>query len=128
MKLLLDTCTFLWLGLDSDRLSRKAAAAFLDPANENFLSAASSWEIAIKHTAGRLSLPGSPEHFISEAREKSGIATLIVDEECALQTTRLPRLHNDPFDRMLVAQAMIHGMIIVTSDEAIARYGVRVLW
>lgn len=128
MRLLLDTCTFLWLGLDSDKLSKAAVAAFLNPESRSFLSAASAWEIAIKYTAGRLSLPRKPEYFIAEEREKIGIATLPVDEEAALQTTRLPRLHNDPFDRMLVAQAMIHDLIIVTPDVAIERYGVRVLW
>jgi PIN domain nuclease of toxin-antitoxin system len=128
VRLLLDTCTFLWLGLDSDKLTKAAAIAFLHPDSESFLSAASAWEIAIKYSAGRLSLPRKPEYFIAEEREKIGIATLPIDEEAALLTSRLPRLHNDPFDRMLVAQAMIHDMTIVTPDEAIERYGVRVLW
>ena len=128
MRLLLDTCTFLWLGLDSNKLSKAAAAAFLDTDNVSFLSAASAWEIANKYSLGRLSLPRKPEYFIAEGREKSGIATLPLDEEAALLTSRLPRLHGDPFDRMLVAQALIHGLVIVTPDEAIERYGVRVLW
>jgi PIN domain nuclease of toxin-antitoxin system len=128
MRLLLDTCTFLWLGLDSDKLSKAAAAAFLDPQNESFLSSASAWEIANKYSLGRLPLPRKPEYFITEGREKSGISSLPLDEEAALLTSRLPRLHGDPFDRMLVAQAMVHDLIIVTCDEAIERYGVRTLW
>ena len=128
MRLLLDTCTFLWIGLNSEKLSKAAVAAFLHPENQRFLSAASAWEIANKYSAGRLPLPRDPEYFIGEGREKSGIATLPLDEESALLTSRLPRLHGDPFDRMLVAQAMIHDLIIVTPDEDIARYGVRVLW
>ncbi|MFN0104406.1 MAG: type II toxin-antitoxin system VapC family toxin [Bryobacteraceae bacterium] len=128
MKLLLDTCTFLWLAIDSVKVSKAALAAFLQPGNERFLSAASAWEITIKYSLGRLELAKKPEYFIAEIREKAGIDTLAVDEECALQTARLPRLHSDPFDRMLVAQAIVHGMVIVTPDEAIERYAVRVLW
>ncbi len=128
MKLLLDTCTFLWLYIDNDRVSAAAAAAFLDPANERFLSAVSAWEIATKYSLGKLKLPRSPEFYIADAREKSGVDSLPVDEESALHSARLPRIHNDPFDRLLVAQAIVHSLVIVTPDEAIARYGVRTLW
>lgn len=66
--------------------------------------------------------------FVGEGREKSGINSLPVDEEAALLVARLPRLHGDPFDRLLIAQAIVHGLIIVTPDEAIARYGIRTVW
>ncbi len=128
MRLLLDTCTFLWLYTDHDKVSKAAAAAFLHPENERFLSAVSAWEIATKYSLGKLPLPRTPEYYIAEAREKSGVESLPLDEESAFQSARLPRIHRDPFDRMLVAQAMVHGLVIVTSDEEIARYGVRVLW
>ena len=128
MRLLLDTCTFLWLYTDSGRVSKAASAAFLNPENERFLSAASAWEIATKYYAGRLPLPRKPEYYIAQAREKSGVESLPIDEESALQSARLPRLHGDPFDRLLVAQAMIHGLVIVTADEKIESYGVRTLW
>ena len=128
MRLLLDTCTFLWLYTDNDKVSKAAAAAFLHPENERFLSAVSAWEIATKYSLGKLPLPRTPEYYIAEAREKSGVPSLPHDEESAFQSARLPRIHRDPFDRMLVAQAMVHGLVIVTSDESIARYGVRVLW
>lgn len=128
MKLLLDTCTFLWIASDSPKLSKAAAAAFLDPANERHQSAASAWEIGLKHAAGRLPLPQRPDLFIPMIREASGISTLPIDEDAALHASRLPPLHTDPFDRMLVAQAILHGMTILTPDEAIAQYGVRVLW
>lgn len=128
MKLLLDTCTFLWLTLGSSDLSKAAAAAFLNQENEKYLSAASAWEIAVKHSLGRLPLPRKPELYIAEIREKSGIESLPIEEEAALYTSRLPKLHSDPFDRILVAQAVVHGMVIVTPDEAIAQYAARVLW
>jgi PIN domain nuclease of toxin-antitoxin system len=128
MKLLLDTCTFLWIAADSPRLSKTAAKVFLDRNNELYLSAASSWEIGIKHATGRLPLPERPDIFVPAAREGSGIASLDIDEESALHAGRLPGLHLDPFDRMLVAQAIVHGMTILTPDPEIEQYGVRVLW
>ena len=128
MKLLIDTCTFLWLDSSPKKVSAAAIDAFLDPANERYLSAASAWEIAIKYGLGRLPLPLRPELFLSQVRVKSGIESLAVDEECALHTSRLPHLHGDPFDRMLVAQAIVHGMTILTPDQAIIQYAARVLW
>lgn len=128
MKLLVDTCAFLWIASESPRLSKVAAAVFLDRNNDRYLSAASSWEIAIKHAAGRLLLPERPDIFIPMVREASGIASLEIDEESALHAGKLPALHADPFDRMLVAQAIVHGMTILTPDPQIERYAVRVLW
>jgi len=106
-------------------MSKTAATAFLDPENESYLSATSAWEIGIKYALGRLALPGKPEVYIRQIRKTSGIETLPADEESALYAARLPKLHADPFDRMLVAQAIVHGMVILTPDEAIAQYGVR---
>ena len=128
MKLLVDTCTFLWIVSESPRLSKTAAAVFLDRNNERYLSAASAWEIAIKHAAGRIPLPERPDVFIPKIREASGLASLDIDEESALLAGRLPGLHSDPFDRMLVAQAIVHGMTILTPDREIEQYAVRVLW
>jgi PIN domain nuclease of toxin-antitoxin system len=128
MKLLVDTCTFLWIVTESPRLSKTAAAVFLDRNNERYLSAASAWEISIKHAAGRLPLPGRPDVFVPMVRDASGIASLEIDEESALHAGRLPGLHADPFDRMLVAQAIVHGMTILTPDPQIEQYAARVLW
>ena len=128
MKILVDTCTFLWIAAESPRLSKTAAAAFLDRNNERYLSAASAWEITIKHASGRLPLPERPDIFVPRLREASGIAALEIDEESALHAGRLPGLHADPFDRMLVAQAIVHGMTILTPDPAIEQYAARVLW
>jgi PIN domain nuclease of toxin-antitoxin system len=128
VKLLIDTCTFLWIVSESPRLSKTAAAAFLDRNNERYLSAASAWEIGIKHNIGRLSLPERPDILLPRVRDASGIASLDIDEESALHAGRLPGLHSDPFDRMLVAQAIVHGMTILTPDPEIEQYAVRVLW
>jgi len=128
MKLLLDTCTFIWIGGGADKLSRLAREVYLDPVNECYLSAASAWEITIKYALGKLPLPGRPEEYIPFLREKSGFDSLPVDEESALHTSRLPNLHADPFDRILVAQAIVHGMVILTPDPAITQYPARILW
>jgi PIN domain nuclease of toxin-antitoxin system len=128
MKILLDTCTFLWIASDSPRLTKTAAAIFLDLNNERYLSTASAWEIAIKHAAGRLPLPERPDIFVPRIREASGIESLDIDEESALHAGRLPGLHCDPFDRVLVAQAVVHGMTILTPDPEIEQYAVRVSW
>jgi len=128
MKILLDTCAFLWVASDSPRLSKTAAEALLDRNNERYLSSASAWEIGIKYAAGKLPLPERPDVFVPRVRQASGIEPLDIDEESALHAVRLPALHTDPFDRILVAQAIVHGMTILTPDAEIERYAVRVLW
>ena len=128
MKVLVDTCAFLWIASESPKLSKIAAAVFLDRDSELYLSAASAWEIGIKYASGRLPLPQRPDIFIPKLRDASDIASLDVDEESALHAARLPGLHSDPFDRMLIAQAIVHGMTILTPDPEIEQYGVRVMW
>ncbi|OFV91710.1 MAG: twitching motility protein PilT [Acidobacteria bacterium RIFCSPLOWO2_02_FULL_64_15] len=127
MRLLLDTCTFLWLAGGS-ALSERAAAAVRDPSNDVLLSAVSAWEIASKYQAGRLPLPEPPDRLIPAERRLRGVLPLAFDEESALQVTRLPKLHRDPFDRMLISQAIAHGFALVTPDPSIAQYPVRVIW
>jgi PIN domain nuclease of toxin-antitoxin system len=128
VKVLLDTCTFLWIASESPKLSEGASEIYLDENNELYLSAASIWEIGIKYASGKLSLSQRPDILIPKTRKATGIATLNIDEESALHAGRLPALHADPFDRMLIAQAVIHGMTILTPDPLIERYAVRVLW
>jgi PIN domain nuclease of toxin-antitoxin system len=127
VKLLLDTCTFLWLA-GGGTLSPRAAAAVRDPANDVFLSAASVWEIVVKHSIGKLPLPEDPAQFIRTRREARGVTPLPFDEDAALQGTRLPRLHRDPFDRMLIAQAIALGLAIVTPDPLVTQYPIRTIW
>ena len=128
MKILLDTCAFLWIITDAPELSESARMLFVDPANEVYLSSVSAWEIAVKHALGRLSLPEPPERFIPSRRKQHGIDTLPLEEEAALHLTRLPPYHQDPFDRMLICEAVVHGMIILTPDELIRQYPVRTTW
>lgn len=128
MRLLLDTCTFLWLIAGAPELSTRARDLFGDPDNDIYLSAVSAWEIAVKYGLGRLPLPEAPERFVPAQRDRHGIQPLALDEESALHLARLPRLHRDPFDRMLVCQAIVHGLVILGPDPAITQYPVRAAW
>ena len=126
--MLLDTCTFLWIAADAAELSATARKTFADAENEIYFSAASGWEIAVKHAMGRLPLPSPPHQFVPAQRQAHGIEALPLDEESALHVARLPLLHRDPFDRMLVCQALVAGLILLTPDPDIGRYPVRTLW
>ena len=128
MRMLLDTCAFLWIITNAPELSNHARELFRDPANEVFLSSVSAWEISIKHVLGRLPLPEPPERLIPEQREKHGIQTLPLEEGATLHLARLPLLHKDPFDRMLICQAIIHGLAILTPDTLISQYAVQSIW
>lgn len=128
MKLLLDTCAFLWFVADSPRLSVSARAHIADPDNQVFLSAVSVWEIARKYSQGGITLPSHPSTLIPAVRAESGIASLALTEMDALAAEKLQLFHKDPFDRMLIAQALMGGLAIVTSDRVFEDYPVRVVW
>ena len=128
MKLLVDTCTFLWLAAADSQLTPAALSACRDPQNTVYLSSLSAWEIAAKHRLGRLPLPEPPRRYVASRRKWLGLEPLAFDEAAAAIDARLPSLHHDPVDRGLVAQAILYGMTIVTPDEAIAQYPVPVLW
>jgi PIN domain nuclease of toxin-antitoxin system len=128
MKLLLDTCTFLWLVTDDDSLSAEARRLFVDPANEVFLSSVSTWEIAVKHGLGKLPLPRPPAVFVPEERRRHQIEPLALDEGAALAVAKLPDLHKDPFDRMLVCQAVMAGLTLLTPDPLVTQYAVAAVW
>ena len=128
MKVLLDTNTFLWIDLDLPQLSKAARNIFENPENEIYLSSVSAWEIAIKYSIGRLPLPEPPNRYVPSRRESHGIESLSLDEESSLHLNRLPKLHRDPFDRMLVCQAIAHGLVILTPDSLITDYPVRCAW
>jgi PIN domain nuclease of toxin-antitoxin system len=128
MKLLLDTCTFLWSIEGGEALSEVARRALVDPANEVYLSAVSAWEIVLKHALGRLPLPEPPEQYVPAQRQLRGIERWPLDEEASLHLQRLPPIHRDPFDRMLICQALVAHFTLVTPDPEIARYPVRTLW
>jgi PIN domain nuclease of toxin-antitoxin system len=128
VRLLLDTCTFLWIILDSPELSPGARELFSDQGNEVFLSVASTWEIIVKHRLGRLPLPGQPHLFLPRQRRQHGVHSLPIEEEAVLQLTRLPDYHRDPFDRILICQAIAHGLVLLTPDSAVTQYPVRTAW
>jgi PIN domain nuclease of toxin-antitoxin system len=112
----------------SPELSERARDLFSDPSNDVYLSAVSVWEIALKHFLGRLTLPEPPDVFIPAQRNQHDVEPLALEEEAALHSIRLPLLHRDPFDRMLICQALVHGLVILTPDELIRRYPVRSMW
>jgi PIN domain nuclease of toxin-antitoxin system len=128
VNLLLDTCTFLWTLSGVPELPPRVADLFCDPENRVFLSAASAWEIAVKYASGKLLLPERPERFVPSMREARHIEPLAIDEESALHASRLPWLHRDPFDRLIVSQAIVHGMAILTPDPIVTRYPARTIW
>lgn len=128
MRLLLDTCTFLWLTVDNDRLTDEVQQLVADGANEVYLSSVSTWEIAVKHSLGALDLPAPPQVYIPRIRREHAIDEMPLDEESTFWVGRLPALHRDPFDRMLVCQAIAHGMVLLTPDPQVRQYPVRTLW
>jgi len=128
MKLLLDTCTFLWVIKDAAELSDTAKVLFSDPENEIYLSSISMWEILVKYQLGRLPLPQQPEQFLIEQRKLHRIEPLPLQEEAIMQLIRLPEYHKDPFDRMLICQAITHKLAILTPDQTIKQYPIHTIW
>ena len=128
MRILLDTVTFIWMAEGHPKLSAAARSLISDASNEIFLSAASAWEIAVKHDLGRLDLRVLPDEYVSQQRQLHRIESLSIDEAAALQSSKLPDVHRDPFDRILISQAILGGMAIVTPDRLIRRYPVRTVW
>jgi PIN domain nuclease of toxin-antitoxin system len=128
VKILLDTCTFLWIVDQYENLSARAVDLVRSADNDLYLSAVSAWEVGVKYAAKRLVLNEPPDLYVPTQRDAHGILPLPVDEESALHGARLPYLHRDPFDRLLVAQAIVHGMTIVTPDSLIRQYPARTAW
>lgn len=125
---MLDTCCFLWISGSPDRLPPHVAVAFQNPDNEIYLSASSAWEIAIKYKAGRLDLPNLPEKFVPDRLVRYRLGMLDIGLEHVLSAGALPLHHHDPFDRLLIAQAKIEKLTIVTPDRAFGAYGAQLLW
>lgn len=128
MRALLDTHTFLWWNLDTPRLSPRARDLIGDGGNEFLLSVVSVWEIAIKHARGRLDLPRPPAEYLPDRIAHYGYEPLRVEVSHALQAGSLSAHHNDPFDRLLIAQALVERLPILSADPHFARYGVEVIW
>lgn len=128
MNLLLDTHTFLWLADAPRHLSEPATRTIGDPANVLWLSVASIWEIQIKARTGKLELGSSLSKAIVKQRRRNGVKILPIRLRHVLALDRLPDHHRDPFDRILIAQAVCDRMTLVTCDPQIGRYGVPTLW
>lgn len=127
MRLLLDTHAFLWWISDDKKLTRRARRAIAEPSNEVLFSAVSAWEIVLKASLGRLDLP-EPADFIPEQLDANAFNILPLHLSHALAVDGLPDHHRDPFDRLLVGQALSETIPIVSGDSQVARYPIRVIW
>jgi PIN domain nuclease of toxin-antitoxin system len=124
MRLLLDTRAFVWWQTNDPQLSATAAAAIADRANEVFVSAATAWELAMKQAKGQILLPGPLGPAIAANR----FLALSIEIEDAEEACVLPWHHRDPWDRLLIAQAMRHKLTLVSRDTVFPPYGVKLLW
>ncbi|HAN75961.1 MAG TPA: PIN domain nuclease [Planktothrix sp. UBA10369] len=127
MKILLDTHIFLWFISGDTQLLTNVRDSIRDPDNEVYLSAVSIWEAIVKYQLGKLPLPEPPETYLPKQRDLHQIASLALDESSVIQLAKLPLLHRDPFDRMLICQALQNALTIVTVDSAIRAYPVSVM-
>ena len=127
MKILLDTHCWLWMAVAPDRFSPSALDLVSDPDNRLFLSAVSAWEISIKAAMGKLELPLPPERYVPSRMTATGVEGMMVSHAHGLKAGGLPSHHRDPFDRMLIAQAQLEGMPLLTADRQIHLYEVEVI-
>lgn len=128
MKVLLDTHALLWWLTDDDRLPMPVGDLIDDAATRVHVSVASLWELTIKVTAGRLEIVDDPATLLTEPLDAAGFRVMPIDRRHVLALPELPQLHGDPFDRMLVAQALVEDLDLVSGDPMIATYPVRVVW
>lgn len=127
MKILLDTHVFLWV-VAHEHLSSIATNAFLDIQNQLYLSAVSYWEICIKRSIGKLTLDPNWIDQFDDVMAVNGIHWLAVDKSACQRLLSLPHLHGDPFDRMLIAQALTENMTLMSADEKLYQYPIAILW
>lgn len=128
MRLLLDTCAFLWLAGKPAKLSPAAVAAINDPANDLYLSDASVWEISLKHAKGKLPLPETPRLWIPRQIRFFQIERVEIRLEALFRSGELPDEHQDPFDRLIAAQALSEPFLLISPDEPFRAYGVSCVW
>lgn len=128
MKYLLDTSVWLWSVGPIERINRRAREILADGKQEIYFSAASAWEVSIKMALGKLYLPETPETYVPKRLAAQAIQPLPILHHHALRVYSLPLHHEDPFDRLLIAQAQAENMAILTADRAIRKYDVNVVW
>ena len=127
MKILLDTHFFLWFISGDPKLPRDFRGAIRAPNNEVYLSSVSVWETIVKYELGKLPLPESPDTYLPQQRDLHKIASLALDESSVVRLSKLPKLHRDPFDRMLICQALQNSLLIATVDKEVRSYPVDLL-
>ncbi|MBN1847842.1 MAG: type II toxin-antitoxin system VapC family toxin [Deltaproteobacteria bacterium] len=125
---LLDTHTFLWMVADPDALSPGVSKIVSERSNTLFLSAASGWEIALLRQLNRLELPDDPRRFIPEAMQNFSVQPLSIGFQTGISSASLPLIHRDPFDRIIIAEAIKEKLIVLTKDRVFREYGVRTMW
>jgi PIN domain nuclease of toxin-antitoxin system len=128
MKVLLDTCAFLWLVTDDPQASELAKEIFLNNDNELFLSAVTGFEISVKYSLGKLHLTEPPKEFIANRIRANALIELPVSMIHALALQNMPQHHKDPFDRLLVAQAMVNQIPLLSADQQLSAYEIERLW
>ena len=128
MRVLLDTHAFLWLVTDDPKLSPRAKEIFLDAGSELLLSAVSGFEIAVKYSLGKLALAEPPREFIDHRVHNNALTPLPIALAHTYRLSHLPFHHRDPFDRLLVAQALEEDIPLLSADEMLSRYGVERIW
>lgn len=128
MRVLLDTHTALWWMEDSPLLSKSAGVLLADPQTENLLSVVTVWEISIKYYLGRLRIPNTPEQFFANLTRELDLNILPIESTHAFKAASLPLHHRDLFDRMLISQAILEEVPILSSDKHFAMYPVEVIW
>jgi PIN domain nuclease of toxin-antitoxin system len=128
LRLLLDTHTLLWFALNDPQLSSTAMSFIMDPANDKLVSPTSYWEIAVKISVRKYALTKPYEDFMREAIDKNGFVYLHIEPKHTAALTTMPFHHKDPFDRLLVAQALVEGIPLVSIDAQLDSYGITRLW
>jgi PIN domain nuclease of toxin-antitoxin system len=128
VKYLLDTCAFLWVAQQPALVSPLATAVIDDPGNQLFVSDVSIWEITLKHSAGRLPLPATPRRWIPAKLSYHQLQPLSLDHDALYRSGELPRMHPDPFDRLLAAQAIEAGMTLLSPDTPLSLLGASRVW
>jgi len=128
VKLLLDTQCWLWMQASPERFSSQTRDMLDDPDNVLLLSPVSAWEISSKYSLGRLTLPIAPAEYVPSRMKSSGVDALPLQHSHALQVATLPWHHLDPFDRLLIAQAQVEGLPILSADRQLAVYDVQLHW
>jgi len=128
VKYLLDTCTFIWLALPQGKLSKRASEIINNPDNALYISDLSAWEISIKYAAGKLPLPDSPRHWLRERMDFYQLNSIPIEYDAVIFSGELPLIHADPFDRLLAAQAITLGLIIISPDTPLSLLGASRQW